>query len=96
MVQYKLYYFDIPGLGEQIRMLFHFAGQKFEDVRINKDKDWATMKTSKKRQIFSQIGMTFYYFTEFFYQTVPVLEVDGKQLAQSATIMKYLGKKFGN
>lgn len=44
---YKLTYFNIQGLAEPIRMLLSYGGIKFEDVRIEKDKDWPALKPSK-------------------------------------------------
>lgn len=46
MVQYKLYYFNITALGEPLRMLLHYGGLPFEDVRVEKD-DWPALKPSK-------------------------------------------------
>jgi len=41
--EYKLYYFDIRGLGEIIRLLFAAADKKYEDVRFSRDK-WPEYK----------------------------------------------------
>ncbi|GMS97641.1 hypothetical protein PENTCL1PPCAC_19816 [Pristionchus entomophagus] len=40
---FKLIYFDVQWRCEPIRILFHYFGQDFEDVRITND-EWAQMK----------------------------------------------------
>jgi len=44
--QYKLYYFVERGITEPIRLLLHYVGQEFEDVRFN-DEQWAKEKGSE-------------------------------------------------
>ena len=75
----KLYYFDVYGRAEQIRMLLWHAKQEFEDVRLNHE-DFGKLKAENQLLEFGQ---------------VPVLEVDGKYLSQSHSILRYLGKRFG-
>jgi len=43
--KYKLTYFDSTGRGELSRWIFAYAGQEYEDVRINKA-DWPTLKAN--------------------------------------------------
>lgn len=40
---HKLYYFNGRGVVEPARMLFALAGEKYEDIRIEKD-DWPKHK----------------------------------------------------
>uniref|UniRef100_A0A914CFS0 glutathione transferase n=1 Tax=Acrobeloides nanus TaxID=290746 RepID=A0A914CFS0_9BILA len=76
MVQYKLSYFPVRGLGEVSRFIFHYANIPFEDNRIGGD-DWQKYKSETP---FGQM---------------PVLEADGKVLAQSFAIARYLARKHG-
>lgn len=43
MTEYKLFYFNLRGRCEIIRLLFYAAGQKFEDVRFSRD-NWPEYK----------------------------------------------------
>lgn len=45
--QYKLTYFDITGLGESIRLLFHYGGIGFIDQRVDYIEEWSALKSSK-------------------------------------------------
>ena len=76
----KVYYFDVYGKAEPLRMLLWHAKQDFEDVRIPRE-EWAKFKEDNKEK--------------FEFGQVPVLEEDGKFLSQSNAIMRYLGNRFG-
>ncbi|UMM19203.1 hypothetical protein L5515_014915 [Caenorhabditis briggsae] len=85
MTHYKLIYFDARGFGEPARQLFHLAGVPFEDVRISFEelmpgKQSAYWLEMKEKTPFGRL---------------PVLSMDGFELAQSAAISRYLAKKFG-
>ena len=46
MPQYKLYYFDVRGRGELIRLIFAYAQVPYEDFRFQGDQ-WIEHKPSK-------------------------------------------------
>lgn len=105
MCTYKLTYFNVKGVGEPIRMILSYAGKKFEDVRIEKD-EWLQLKPSKYLCfLFINLGITSYYkkvirimaflYLETPFGKLPILEIDGKVLHQSAAICRYLGEEFG-
>ncbi|CAF1104658.1 unnamed protein product [Adineta ricciae] len=75
MPSYKLYYFNIRGLGEVSRLIFAAAGEKFEDIRYEHE-HWPEHKAEMP------LGQ------------MPVLEVDGVKLPQSAAIARFLAKRF--
>ena len=77
---FKLYYFDIKGKGEPIRLFCAYAGLALEDIRFATYADFLALKESGKLA----------------YGQVPMLEIDGKeQLVQSSSIMTYLSKIAG-
>ena len=59
----KLFYFNLYGRGEDIRILLHKAGAEYEDVRVEFP-EWPDMKKNET--------------DKFKYGTMPVLEKDGK------------------
>ena len=75
----KLYYFDIYGRAEAIRMILNHKKEPFENVLI----DGAKLQELKASGVleFGQVPML---------QTD-----DGKQLVQSWAILRYLGRRFG-
>ncbi len=76
----KLYYFDIKGKGEPIRLLCAYAGLELGDHRFASRDEFLAMKEGT-RLMFSQ---------------VPMLEVDEKHtLVQSGAIMRFLAKLSG-
>jgi len=76
MPNYKLVYFNGKGRAELIRLVLTYAGEKFEDSRVDHSQ-WGTLKPNTP------------------WGSVPYLEVDGKQLAQSNTIARFLARKHG-
>ncbi|GMR45967.1 hypothetical protein PMAYCL1PPCAC_16162, partial [Pristionchus mayeri] len=81
MPTYKLTYFNVRGLGEVARQLFHLSGTPFEDDRIPVSDGWRDSWRKMKHTM--PFG------------TVPVLYVDGKPLPTSCAINHYLAKQFG-
>ena len=75
----KLYYFDVYGRGEAIRLLLNHSGTEYEDVRM-KGEEWAAMKAD---------------ITKTEYGHLLVFEKDGKFLTQSNAILRLLGREYG-
>jgi glutathione S-transferase len=79
----KLFYFDIAGNGEPIRLI---AAQgklldKFEDVRVSGPTEWPELKTSGKLA----------------FEQLPALQVgdESEMLVQTSAIIRYIGKVSG-
>jgi len=75
MPTYKLHYFNARGRAEPARLIFAYAGQAYEDIRM----EHAEFGSKKGNYPFGQ---------------VPALEVDGKMLAQSSAVNRFLARTF--
>merc|ERR1712183_1160053 len=76
----KLYYPDFPfWRAEVCRLALHLGKVPFEDVRA---------KTPEERAAFKESGLAPF-------GQVPILEVDGKVIAQTGAIARYCGKQGG-
>jgi len=80
---YKLHYFNIRCRGELIRWEFAYAGQAFEDNRVDQYEFHQGTKDSPPLKTKTPLGQ------------LPYLEVDGKPLAQSMTICRFIARKYG-
>jgi len=78
--KYRVSYFDGRGRGEQVRLLLHEVGVKFEDVRLNRDSFVALQKQENSPLVFG---------------SVPLLEEGKFSLVQGSAIMSYLAKRHG-
>jgi len=81
MTDYKLTYFDARGLCDPIRWIFEVSGVEYEDFRF----PTSTMPPSIPPEIKKNCT----------WGQVPILEFDGKKLAQSHAIGRFLAKKYG-
>jgi glutathione S-transferase len=76
----KLVYFDVAGRGECIRQTLVIGGLAFEDERVAWPDGWNDEAKAKINPKFGQ---------------VPILEVDGHQIAQTIAIIIYAGQLTG-
>jgi glutathione S-transferase len=90
MPEYKLYYFPLRARAEAIRLMFHYKGIPFDDVRVS-DNEWSSIKDGKLN--YDHISCT--QFLAYKFGKMPILEVDGKQIAHSWCILRYLEHQFG-
>lgn len=92
---YTLYYFDVRGRAEPIRLLFHYGNIPFNDVRIQRQ-EWRVKKQCEyisNNMLIKELIQTFIAFP---FGQLPVLEIDGQiQLAQSYAIARFVATKIG-
>ena len=82
---FKLYYFDLPGKGEPIRLACHFANIPLEDIRLSFDQ-FTEMKNQGELK-FGQVPCLVATATDSMTGKSEVINV-----CQSASIMRFLGR----
>ncbi|XP_033317541.1 hematopoietic prostaglandin D synthase-like, partial [Bombus bifarius] len=87
---YKLIYFNARGSAEHIRYIFAYIGIEYIDERIPLQL-WPEYKDCKREEsIFTFIVQL----SAMPYKKLPVLEVDGKPVAQADAVARYLARKY--
>mmetsp|Transcript_159240 Transcript_159240/g.305502 ORF Transcript_159240/g.305502 Transcript_159240/m.305502 type:complete len:230 (+) Transcript_159240:84-773(+) len=84
MPSYKFMYFDGQAAGERTRYIFALAKVPYTDFRYPVTGDRAEFR---KDQAEGKLAISL--------GKVPILEVDGRRIAQSKAIERYLAKAFG-
>jgi len=79
-MSYKLYYYDGRGLAEPIRWVLSYGGIEFEDIRAPITGIPSPLPVEIKEKCT--------------WGQVPLIEFDGKKLAQSLAITRYFARKF--
>lgn len=78
-INYKLYYFDMPGRAESIRLLFRHSGIPFEDCRLTMEQ----FNEEKKQGKFE------------YNQMPALQEDENKMYVQTDAILQFLGIRYG-
>ena len=61
MSQYKLYFFDARGSTEYIRLMLSLAGVEYEDYRMDREKEWPSLKPCKISSLLRKLLINFIF-----------------------------------
>jgi len=73
----KLTYWHGFGRAERVRMALALAGIEFEDIGMSTPEEWTELQATGKLK----------------YGSVPLLEIDGKNLVQSNAVVRYVARR---
>mmetsp|Transcript_48242 Transcript_48242/g.135002 ORF Transcript_48242/g.135002 Transcript_48242/m.135002 type:complete len:289 (-) Transcript_48242:1121-1987(-) len=80
-------YFDIRGRAEAIRLALADAGVAYDDASFTSD-EWGKSRSDGLKAQWTESGKALF-------GQAPVVEVDGLDLVQSHSILRYLGRQHG-
>lgn len=99
----KMYYFEVRGIGEPLRMLLSYGRVKFEDVRIPLLQWPAILQPEYKAstrpphsilKLLFKVFIKTLCFLESRWGTVPFVEFEGKVLSSSSALLRFFAKRF--